>query len=102
MRGHDLLAITLYVPDATLGLLGDQGSLRRSLQDGGAGLDFVVPGWWEGSHTARLGPVPAPHESLPALRDAPSHEDGPFREGGLSPARRQRRGEDTAPYPLPG
>jgi hypothetical protein len=56
MRDHDLLAITLYVPDASVRLLGSEGSVRRCLQDGGAGLDFIVLGWWEGSHTVRLGP----------------------------------------------
>jgi hypothetical protein len=26
-------------------------------------LDFLVPGWWEGSHTVRLGQVAHPAES---------------------------------------
>ena len=62
LDGFDLntpLAITLYVPDASVRMLGREGWLRRCLEDGGAGLEFVVPGWWEGSHTVRLGPATA-------------------------------------------
>ena len=65
MSPAELLTITLYVPDATVRRLSVEGWLRRRLQDGTGDLDFLVPGWWEGSHTVRLGAVPA------ALRPGP-------------------------------
>ena len=55
MSPAELLTITLYVPDATVRRLSVEGWLRRRLQDGTGDLDFLVPGWWEGSHTVRLG-----------------------------------------------
>jgi hypothetical protein len=71
-------AITLYVPDATLLALNPEGWHRRRLEDGTGDLDFLVPGWWEGSHTARLGRVPSLHE--------------PQGRAGVPPARRSRDG----------
>jgi len=65
MAGSEPLAITLYVPDATVRHLSAEGWLWRRLEDGTGDLDFLVPGWWEGSHTVRLGAVPA------ALRPGP-------------------------------
>jgi hypothetical protein len=55
MSPAELLTITLYVPDATVRRLSAEGWLRRRLQDGTGDLDFLVPGWWEGAHTVRLG-----------------------------------------------
>ena len=57
MDGGDLLAITLYVPDATVRALNPEGGSARCIQDEGRGLDFILPGWWERSHTVRLGPL---------------------------------------------
>ncbi len=59
MTPAEPLTITLYVPDATVRRLSAEGWLRRRLQDGTGDWDFLVPGWWEGSHTARLGLAPA-------------------------------------------
>jgi hypothetical protein len=56
MDDPELLAITLYVPDATVRVLGGDAWVARWLRDGAVGLSFLALGWWEGSHTARLAP----------------------------------------------
>jgi hypothetical protein len=48
-------AITLYVPDGLLPALNGEGVELRGILDGASGLEFIVPRWWEGSHTVRLG-----------------------------------------------
>lgn len=60
-----MLAITLYVPDATAKELTEDGTLLRVILDGVPELDFLRPGWWEHSHTVRFGvafsaPEPGP------------------------------------------
>ncbi|MBI2928463.1 MAG: hypothetical protein HYY24_22570 [Verrucomicrobia bacterium] len=55
MNETQIFAITLYVPDATLRELRNQGPIFRHLGDGAPELDFLCPAWWEVSHTVRLG-----------------------------------------------
>jgi hypothetical protein len=57
MDEHELLAITLYVPDTVVGELRKESWVTRWLRDGEAHLAFVMPRWWEVSHTARLGRI---------------------------------------------
>jgi hypothetical protein len=57
MRETDILVITLYVPDATARLLGGGKWFQEIILTGSPLVDFVLPGWWEGCHTARLGPL---------------------------------------------
>ena len=48
-------AITLYVPDRLLPALNGESLELRGILDGTPELEFIVPRWWEGSHTMRLG-----------------------------------------------
>jgi hypothetical protein len=48
-------AITLYVPDRLLPALNGQDLGLRAILEGVPELEFIVPRWWERSHTARLG-----------------------------------------------
>jgi len=48
-------AITLYVPDRLLPALNGESRELCGILDGAPELDFIVPRWWEGSHTMRLG-----------------------------------------------
>lgn len=51
--------IRIYVPDTVIRQLGDwrRGSfLEPDVQD----LEFVMPGWWERSHTHWCGPIQSP------------------------------------------
>ena len=57
MRETGTLVITLYVPDATARMLGGETWFHGLVLAGSPFLDFVLPGWWEGCHTARLGPL---------------------------------------------
>jgi hypothetical protein len=45
----------LYVPDAIVRTLGEDGFLHYLILDGLPELDFLPPPWWENSHTAKLG-----------------------------------------------
>ena len=47
-----VFAIALYIPDETERAIREQRILRGLVD--GAGLDFVVAGWWERAYTARL------------------------------------------------
>ena len=69
MTGSGPLAITLFVPDAKLAALRPEGRSLRWRHDRTGGLDFILPGWWEGAHTVRLGPVGAPVEPGSELRE---------------------------------
>jgi hypothetical protein len=60
--GELLLAITLYVPDRLLPALNGEGAELRGILDGTPELEFIVPRWWESSHTARLGVLKPAHE----------------------------------------
>jgi hypothetical protein len=57
MRETGTLVITLYVPDATARMLGGGSWFQEIVLDEVSSVDFVLPGWWEGCHTARLGPL---------------------------------------------
>jgi hypothetical protein len=56
-------AITLYVPDRLLPALNGEGMELRGVLDGAPELEFIVPRWWEGSHTVRLGALKPVGES---------------------------------------
>jgi len=47
--------MALYVPDATVRAMSENGSLGPVILDGVPELDFLPPPWWENSHTVRLG-----------------------------------------------
>ena len=57
MREAGTLVITLYVPDGTARMLSDGVKFQQIIIYGSPELDFLLPGWWEGCHTARLGPL---------------------------------------------
>ena len=57
MREAGTLVITLYVPDSTAGMLGGGKWFQEVVITGSPSVDFVLAGWWEGCHTARLGPL---------------------------------------------
>jgi len=57
MRETGTLVITLYVPDATALMLSGGTWYQEVILTGSPLVDFVLPGWWEGAHTARLGPL---------------------------------------------
>jgi hypothetical protein len=57
MRETGTLVITLYVPDETALMLGGGDWFQQSILSGAPSADFVLPGWWEDCHTARLGPL---------------------------------------------
>jgi hypothetical protein len=61
------LAITLYVPDATAELLRAEPGLERLLAEGTTELAFLLPGWWEHSHTVRLGLLRRGDAPIPTL-----------------------------------
>jgi len=48
-------AITLYVPDRLVPALNGERVELRGILDGASDLEFIVPRWWEASHTVRLG-----------------------------------------------
>jgi hypothetical protein len=66
-------AITLYVPDRLLPALNGQALGLRAILEGAPELEFIVPRWWEGSHTVRLGvlkPAPAPRSQPSCSEEA--------------------------------
>jgi hypothetical protein len=54
-NGVENLEITLYVPDATAEQFRAEPGLERLLAEGTTEWAFLLPGWWERSHTVRLG-----------------------------------------------
>jgi hypothetical protein len=60
-------AITLYVPDVTAQLLRAGPGRERLLAEGTTELAFLLPGWWEGSHTVRLGLLRRGDAPIPTL-----------------------------------
>ena len=58
-------AITLYVPDQLLPALNGEAAELRGILEGEPELQFIVPRWWEGSHTVRLGALKPARETAP-------------------------------------
>ena len=65
-------AITLYVPDEQLPALNGQGLGLRAILEGAPELEFIVPRWWESSHTVRLSALKPANE---LLSPAPAYDE---------------------------